>query len=237
MPMRGIHLTNAKMRDAEVAFVRQTLVREIRTVLPDGKEKQNVRVLKSTVEQDEESLVRKFGSWEKVAQALIDDDPEIDRERTGKKLNRTHRIWVDKDDKIAYKINLSRIRFNPDGTEKEKQDINKLPSNVNKEFPLKWTGRFFARKDIVRQFVFSASYQLHHINGATFDFLYAMAKELAEKDSLVLMGGGKKGNEPILLSRGGKPYRGFLEGRIQQERYLLILHLSEIELKGINGEE
>lgn len=231
MAMRAIHIANMKRRDAEVAFEAQTVKRDIRTVLKNGKDKQNIRVLKSTVRMDEEALAKEFGSWDQVAEALIDNDPELDIEIIGKKLNRTHRLWVDKDDNIAYRVNLFRTLFNPDGTERERMDINKLPGNVNKEYPLKWTGRMFSRKEAIRQFVFSRSYQIRHINGATFDFLYAMAKELDKKDSLVMLGGGEKGNDPILLSRGGQPYRAFLEGRIQKDRYVLILHLTDIELK------
>lgn len=237
MPMRGIHIANDKRRDAEVAFESQTVKSNVRTVLKNGKDKQNVRVLKSTVDMDEEALAKQFGSWNEVAQALIDADPELNTEIIGKKLNHTRRLWVGNDDKIAYRVNLFRTVFNPDGSECERQDINKLPGNVNKEFPLKWTGRMFPRKDIIRRFVFTRSYQLRHINGATFDFLYAMAEELHQKDSLVMLGGGKKGNEPILLSRGGQPYRGFLEGRIQEDRYMLILHLTDIELKAPEDDE
>lgn len=237
MPMRGIHIANEKRRDAEVAFESQTVKSNVRTVLKNGKDKQNVRVLKSTVDMDEEALAKQFGSWDEVAQALIDADPELDTEIIGKKLNHTRRLWVGNDDKIAYRVNLFRTVFNPDGSERERQDINKLPGNVNKEFPLKWTGRMFPRKEIIRRFVFTRSYQLRHINGATFDFLYAMAEELHQKDSLVMLGGGKKGNEPILLSRGGQPYRGFLEGRIQEDRYMLILHLTDIELKAPEDDE
>lgn len=231
MAMRGIHIANAKRRDAEVAFEARSERRNIRTVLKDGRDKINVRVLKSTVDIDERTLARQFGSWDEVAAALIDADPEMNYEIIGKKLNRTHRVWVDNEDRIAYRVNLFRTVFNPDGSERERRDVNKLPSNVDAQSPLKWTGKLFPREEAIRQFVFTRSYQIRHINGATFDFLYAMAKELDERDSLVLLGGGPKGNEPLLLSRGGQPYRGFLEGRVKGEKYILILHLTDIELK------
>lgn len=237
MPMRGIHIANAKRRDAEVAFESQAIRRDIRTVLKNGKDKQNVRVLKSTVDMDDESLAKQFGSWTDVADALIENDPELDVEVIGKKLNRTHRLWVDKNNNIAYRVNLFRTIFNPDGTEKERRDVNKLPGNVNKEYPLRWTGKMFPRSEVIRKFAFTRSYQIRHINGATFDFLQAMAQELHDKDSVVLVGGGEKGNDPILLSRGGQPYRGFLEGRVQADRYMLILHLSDIELKTPKDED
>ena len=85
----------------------------------------------------------------------------------------------------------------------------------------------------MRMFMFKRSYQVQHINGLTFDFLYDMAKKLAEADALMLVGGGAKGNEPLVMSNGGTPYRAFLEGRVNGESYALILRLTNLELKEI----
>ena len=38
----------------------------------------------------------------------------------------------------------------------------------------------------------------------------------------MILGGGK-GNEPLVFHDGGKPYRGFLEGKIKDNSYCLIL--------------
>jgi hypothetical protein len=73
--------------------------------------------------------------------------------------------------------------------------------------------------------------QLHHINGLTYDFLYGMARELEGKNCLMLVGAGPKSNQPLILRRGSTPYRGFLEGRTQGDKYCLILHFSNMELK------
>ena len=70
-----------------------------------------------------------------------------------------------------------------------------------------------------------------HINGLTYDFLFTMAEELEKKNSLMLLGGGPKSNQPLVLRRGGAPYRGFLEGRVRGDRYCLLLHLSNLELR------
>ena len=67
----------------------------------------------------------------------------------------------------------------------------------------------------------------------TFDFLFEMAKELHENDSMIMLAGGVKGNEPLVFQDGGKTYRAFLEGRIKDNAYLLLIHLSNLELKGI----
>ena len=79
--------------------------------------------------------------------------------------------------------------------------------------------------------VHSAKQQIVHVNGLTYDFLYGIAKELEESQSLMLLGAGAKGNEPLVLTRGGQQYRGFLEGRTQGDKYCLLLHLSNMELK------
>ena len=47
----------------------------------------------------------------------------------------------------------------------------------------------------------------------------------------MLLGAGPKGNQPLILRRGSVPYRGFLEGRTQGDKYCLLLHLSNLELK------
>ena len=42
-----------------------------------------------------------------------------------------------------------------------------------------------------------------------------------------------KGAGPIVLSNGGTSYRGFLEDRIDGDKYCLILHLTNRELKAL----
>ena len=94
-----------------------------------------------------------------------------------------------------------------------------------------WTGRRIAKAEAVRRYIFSDLLQIVHINGLTYDFLHGMASELAASDSLMLIGGGKGGRDPLVFRRGSLPYRGFLEGRVEGDRYALLLHLSNAELK------
>jgi len=63
-----------------------------------------------------------------------------------------------------------------------------------------------------------------------------MAKYLFEQNTMMYIGGGKKGTDPLILNAGGEPYRGFLEGRINGNSYCLILHLSSMEIKSVRGE-
>ena len=52
-----------------------------------------------------------------------------------------------------------------------------------------------------------------------------MAKTLDNKKSLMFLGGGKSGKEPLIFQTNGSPYRGFLDGRINKNQYQLILKI------------
>lgn len=230
--MKAIHIANAKRRDAEVAIEQHVRKAKVKTVLADGTDKVNVRLLKSTVDYDLRALLERVdGNWGDLEESLAATDADADMEQVGKLLTRTHRIYVDGNDRIAYRINLYQAVYNPDGSERSRSDVNKLPANIDAAQPIRWTNKRFAKAEVVRRFVFSRKYQLRHINGVTFDFLFNMANELQQSGTMVLVGAGPKGTDPILLTRGGQPYRGFLEGRAGKDRYALILHLADIELK------
>jgi hypothetical protein len=47
----------------------------------------------------------------------------------------------------------------------------------------------------------------------------------------MLLASGEGGKGPLVLQSNGSPYRGFLDGRIEGESFLLLLHLSAMELK------
>jgi hypothetical protein len=85
----------------------------------------------------------------------------------------------------------------------------------------------------MRMFMFKKSYQVQHVNGLTYDFLFDMAKKLADADAMMLVGGGQKGIEPLVMANGGTSYRAFLEGRVNGDKYALILRLTNMELKSI----
>ena len=87
------------------------------------------------------------------------------------------------------------------------------------------------KSEAVRRFVFGRTIQLGHLDGLTYDYLYGIAKELADGGEMVMMGAGAKGKDPLIFQTNGTPYRGFLEGRVDGARYQLLLHLSNMELK------
>lgn len=229
--IRAIHISDDRRRDAQVAFDARPVASTLRRVLPSGEEPVGVRLVKATGQMDRR-LAENYDTQELI-RVLAAEDPDVDMEVTGRKLRRTRRLFVDKAYEIVYHVNLFQVVCNPDGTERERRELTKVPGNINQQIPLRWTGRMYPRQEALRRFVFTRSYQLRHVNGATFDLLYNMAAKLDAADAMVMLGAGKKGTDPILLSRGGQPYRGFLEGRIDGEKYCLILHLTDMELKGL----
>jgi hypothetical protein len=165
-----------------------------------------------------------------LAKALVKEDPEVDLEEFGMYLTDTSRVYVSKKG-IIHLVDEFEVITNPDGTLRERRPRQKEPQNINSDIPLRWSGKFIKKEEAAHKFVFTHKRQLIHVNGLTFDFLYDMAKELDKRDSLLLIRGGEKGDKPIVMQRGGRPYNAFLEGRIKGDSYLLVLQLSNMELK------
>src|SRR5258706_9063360 len=231
-----INISNPKGRDAVVAAEALNARREIRYRDPKGRPVTTKKLLKTDVLHDLPELLAKKKKLEKVADALVKEDPEIDIESFGMFLTDTARVYVTKKG-IIHLVEEIEVIYKPDGTVRERRPRKKEPQNMNSEFPMRWTGKFIKKEEAAHRFVFTNKKQLVHINGLTFDFLYEMAKELDENNSLLLVRGGEKGSEPLVMNRGGKPYNAFLEGRAKDDSYCLILHLSNMELKKPKGLE
>jgi len=230
--MPNVNLTDSRSRDAVVKAETTGVAEEVRYVDDEGQSAQNRKILKATVEHDFDTLVAKHdGDAEALGKALVETDPEVDMEICGLFLWGVSKVFVNSSDGIVYRIEQSEIVRGPSGKGKEERARERAEANIDTEIPLPWTGRKIAKDDAVRRFVFSSKLQIVHINGLTYDFLYGMAKELSEESALMMVGGGSKGRDPLVFRRGSVPYRGFLEGRIDGDKYILLLHLSNLELK------
>lgn len=231
--MRKINLSNDVKRDAEVAF--GTTFHRPSPVYKtaDGKKSVNERLVRATMKTTDEALLAQFGA-EGLADALIAGDPEVDMEQFGLKVEGLKKVYVTPEQKVAYGVSLNEHVYLADGTEKEVRPEQTTSANISLDgVPLRWTGKLIPRQKAMRMFMFKKSYQVQHVNGLTYDFLFDMAKKLAEADSMMLLGGGQKGTDPIVMANGGTPYRAFLEGRFNGDRYALILRLTNMELKTI----
>ncbi|MGC3953951.1 MAG: hypothetical protein QM804_06820 [Propionicimonas sp.] len=233
--MRKFNLANAAKRDAEIGFEPAAKPERVSYRLPDGARPRTVRYVKTTATIN--ALTEQFGDLEQVGQAIVDGDPEIDVEVAGRFLDRPLKVYVSPDGQVVYRVRLEEVVYDPAGAEKERRELTRAASNVAGETPITWSKRAIPKADAIRRFVFSRSYQLRHTNGLTFDFLFQMAQELAKDNTLRLVGSGPQGTGPLILTTGGEPYRGFLEGRVDGDRYCLLLHLSNLELRALPKEE
>lgn len=231
--MRKIKLANSQKRDAEIIFgglIRKPL---IHFTLPDGSTSKNIKILKSDIHHQYDALILKYGIDEELAQNIINNDPEINLFNTGMIITGGQKVLVNNYLKPIYKVKATEEVYLPDGTLKEEKPFATKNQNILSDFPISWTGKQIPISEAYNRYIFAKKYQLTHTNGLTFDFLYEMAKELHEKQVMMLLAGGSKGNEPLIFQENGKPYRAFLEGRIKEDTYLLLMHISNLELKPI----
>jgi len=232
--MRKINLSNESKRDAEVAFGTTFSRKSPIYKTADGRRSQSERRVKATMATDTDALVAKYGDG--LADALIASDPEVDMEQYGLKVEGLKKVYLTQNGKVAYGVSLNEHIMLPDGTEKEVRPESSTNANIALDgMPIRWTGKLIPRQKAMRMFVFKKSYQVQHVNGLTYDFLFEMAKKLSEADAMMLVGGGQKGVDPLVMSNGGTPYRAFLEGRVEGDKYALILRLTNMELKAIEN--
>jgi hypothetical protein len=229
--MPQIAITNSKKRDATVAAESVRVSLRVQWVDAEERRAKSTKLMKGTLDRDFGALLQKFGTPEQVGDELIANDPEIDLESVGRMLRETSRVFVNSDRQVVYGVKQVEIIRNPDGSEKARRPKEMSTPNVSAEVPLLWSGRLMPKVEVCQKFVMINKLQLKHVNGLTYDFLFDIAKELEAKQSMLRLGAGPKSNLPLILRRGASKYQGFLEGRTQGTKYMLLLHLSKIELK------
>ena len=139
---------------------------------------------------------------------------------------------------MLYVARVLKVVYSAEGEEISRDDFVDVEATVGEELPpIPWTGRLMPIEDAVRRFAFVRKLQLRHVNGLTFDFLYEIAKTLEESGKLMFVGAGSKGAQPLIFQTNGTPFRGFLEGRVKDESYKLVLHLSNLEIKRVSKDE
>lgn len=224
-----IHISNSTNRDATIVAT-STPAKESTVPSKAGKPVSFRRYVAAGEGKLHEDLVKSLGDV--YSQNLIDSDPEIDLEMVGRTIDGTNTVLLDQANQPLFCApEILEIIYGPDGKEVERRTPVEIAPNVNEEVPIKWTGKLIPRADLVRKYGIKRTMQLRHVDGVTYDFLFAIAKELHEKDSVMLLAGGEGGKGPLVLQSNGSPYRGFLDGRIEGDTFLLLLHLSAMELK------
>lgn len=238
--IRRLHLSNAGKRNATIVSV-STSPESPPTMGKDGQPAVFRRFIAAGEHRLDADLSSELG--DDYAQALIDNDPEIDLETVGQFIEGTQSVLLSSVGEPLFTApEILEISYAPDGSETGRKEPQDTPATVNSDVPLKWTGRKMSIADAVHKYVFRRTMQLQHVDGVTYDFLHAMAKALAEEKALMLLGAGDSGKDPLVMQMNGSPYHGFLEGRVDGDRYILLLHLSNMELKqpiaaGSDGEQ
>lgn len=227
--LRRIHISNAEQRNA-VIVASSAKAAQGPVLGVNGEVATFRRFIAAGSGRLDEDLRAEHG--DDYAKELVSSDVEVDFDNVGRFIEGTQSVLLSGDGEPLFSApRVMEITFNPEGVETERREPVEVASTVNDAVPLRWTGKKMPKSEVVRNFAFRRSLQLQHVDGVTFDFLFSMAKELSDEDSMVLLGAGSSGKDPIVMQVNGSPYRGFLEGRVEGDKYLLLLHLSNMELK------
>ncbi len=229
--MAGFAIFDSRNRDAKVEVASPTRPARHFFVNEAGVKVKAHRLIKCTEGHDHPALARQFGDAEELAAALVAGDPEIDLELVGRRAGTVDRVWLRPDGRILHSARVLKAVYAPTGDELSREDFIDVEATVDEESALPWSGRLLPIDRVVRSFSLVRKLQLRHINGLTFDFLRDIAKTLADSGKMLFVGSGAKGTGPLVFQRNGSPYRGFLAGRVDGDGFLLVLHLSNLELK------
>lgn len=228
--LRKLHVANSAGRNAII--VASSVSAENKVVIgKEGKPAEFRRYVAGGKESLHEDLVAKLGKDDYSAE-LIAGDPELDLELVGRTIDATQSLLLDsKGVPLKGSPKPVEITLDPAGQEVSRRDPVEVAATVNDALPVRWVGKRIPKSELVRKFSIKRTMQLRHVDGVTYDFLFGMAEELEKDKVVVLLGAGEDGKQPLILQMNGTPYRGFLEGRTNDKDYILLLHLSNMEMK------
>jgi hypothetical protein len=228
--LRKLHISNSAGRNAIIVASSKSPTKSI-IIGKAGKSAEFKRYIAGGRDCLHEDLQAKLAKDDYSAE-LIAGDPEIDFDLVGREIDATQSLLLDSTGQpMKSSPKVVEITFDTAGAEVSRRDPVETAATVNDATPVRWLGKKLPKSDLVRKFAIKRTMQLRHIDGVTFDFLYAMAAELEKEKVVVLLGAGDDGKQPLVLQMNGTPYRAFLEGRVRDKEYILLLHLSNMELK------
>ncbi len=151
--MRKFNISNAEKRDAEVAFEQKATRTKTSYKTAEGSDTHSEKRLRSTMETEPDTLLAQY--HDNLANVLVAEDPEIDLEKVGLKLEGLKKVYLTDEGKVAYGVTLNEHVFNPDGTEKEIRPESSTTGNIAVDgMPVRWTGKMMPKADAMRRFVF-----------------------------------------------------------------------------------
>ncbi len=237
-----IHLTNEDpTQDAKVLAFSRYRKPPMFKKSKEGKEVKSNSLALFTSEND---IIEKIKKDEDVLQEFMDKDGEIDIELAGKMVGRTATMLLKANSELCY--NFSEYEIKKDRMGKiivceqcgevycDHRIKKQTTQNINEDDkPVFWIKKIMMDKlEAIKNWSFDKSYQIVHTNGLTYKFLFEMAEKLHESNKLVLMGPIiDKKPQKLVLRTGMVPFFAWLEGRIQGDKYALILHGTSLKLK------
>jgi hypothetical protein len=164
-----------------------------------------------------------------IGEALIKTDPEVDTGIIGRPIELRSTVYLDAKRQPVTNFRVLEEKVLPNGDVKETKTYK--PAEPNIELPILVSAKGTqSTGEMVQKFVCHKIYQVVHTDSLSYDFLFNLCQEIQEK-GFVRLGGGLKGNEPLILRREGLPAFAYLRGQVEGKKYRCTLHLTYQELK------
>lgn len=170
-------------------------------------------------------------------QDIIDKDDEIVLDGIGESVERetlSTAYYDPRNPRPETGFEFVDVIYGSDGVEKQRRPHLMRSANINTLNPIKITKRL-STMEAFTSFVFKQTHQIVHEDGLMRDFLFGLAQDLYQSQTIAVLGAGPKGNQPLIVRDKGNPYRAFLYGAIgtgdNEGAYKLLLLLSDQELK------
>lgn len=226
-----LSITDHRTVDAQIEITGPKAAPKRAFIAPNGQAARATRLVKATEGRDHVALAKQYPGTDDLARALVAGDPEVDIEQVGRRVGVANQVWIAADGKVLYAARTLKVVTDAAGAETSRDDFVNAEATVLPETALPWSDSLRPIQQVLKSVALGQKLQLRHVNDRSFDFLYELARHLQEKQAMLFVGTGENGLQPLIFKRNGSPYHGFLEGRVEGDGFLLVLHLSNLELK------
>lgn len=231
--MIRINLKDQEGRDASVAVASIRHRKDHQMVAPSGDGHVEItfrKYLQTTEPCLIGALTEQHG--DDLGRLIAEEDPEVDMEQVGRFIGDTSTVFLASSGEVLYAApRLEEVRLNPSGEIVNQREPVDHEANTQDENPVAATKKVFSKIEFARSFLISRTIQVRHTDGLTYEWLQKWARDLADRGEVQLIAAGPKENQPLRFQRNGTPHRAFLEGRVDGDRYKLLMHLSNMPLK------
>ena len=136
--IRYIKIEDENKRDAEITFKSVTQKNSVYLALENGVKPINKKVIKSSKDFTLETLTGKLDPSDEelnnFSEKLLNQDIEIDFELFGKFIDKTDRIYTNKNLNPVFNVDLIEKVFDTEGNLKEERKPTSLNSNISASF-------------------------------------------------------------------------------------------------------